>query len=68
MWAEKKAVRSQFSHLMKRATKLDDITSRQISTNPSYQDLLDILSLRSESVQVDGELNYFLNYDKRCTN
>ena len=45
---------------------MDNITSRQISTNPSYQNLLD--SLRSDSVRVDGELNHFLDYDKRFTN
>ncbi len=47
---------------------MDDITSRQISTNPRHQDLLDILSRWSQSVRVYGELNYVLNYDKRFTN
>ena len=45
----------------KMATKLNNFTSRQISTNPSYQNLLDILNLRSESVRVNGELNHLLN-------
>ena len=42
-------------------TPFYNITSRQISTNPSYQNLLDILNLRSESVRVNGELNHLLN-------
>jgi hypothetical protein len=54
---------------LRRANDLVDITSRQNSTNPSYRDLLDIMSLRSglqeESICVDKELNYFLNYDEK---
>ena len=63
--AKKTAVRSHFTQLMKRATRLDDITSRQTSTDPKYQYLLEIFSLQSglpeEIVRVDSELNYFLN-------
>jgi hypothetical protein len=62
-WREKEVVRSHFSSCLRRANDLVDITSRQDSTNPSYKDLLDIMSLRSglqeESVRVD-----FLNYDE----
>ena len=68
-WREKEVVRSHFSSCLRRANDLVDITSRQDSTNPSYKDLLDIMSLRSglqeESVRVDEELNYFLNYDEK---
>ena len=56
-----------FSYFKKRAMDLDDITSRQESTNPSCQDLVVIMSLQSglqeERVRVEGELNFFLNYD-----
>jgi hypothetical protein len=67
-WREKEVVRSHFSSCLRRANDLLDITSRQDSTVSSYKDLLDIMSLRSglqeESVRVDVELNYFLNYDE----
>ena len=67
-WREQEVVRSHFSSCLRRANDLVNITSRQDSTNPSYKDLLDIMSLRSglqeESVRVDEELNYFLNYDE----
>ena len=56
-----------FHHIQK-----SDITSRQDSTNPSFNDLLDIMGLRSglqeESVRVEEELNYFLNYDEKFVN
>jgi hypothetical protein len=45
-----------------------DVVSRQDGTNPTYPDLLDIMSLRSgledESIRMERKLNYFLNYDK----
>ena len=67
-WREQEVVRSHFLSCLKRADDLVDITSRQNPTNSSYKDLLDILSLRSglheKSIQVDDELNYFLNYDE----
>ena len=69
---EKEIVRSHFSLCLRRANDLVDITSRQDSTNPGYQDLLDIMGLRSglqeESIRVDEELNYFLNYDEKFVN
>ena len=71
-WREKEVVRLHFSSCLRRANDLVDITSRQNSTNPSYRDLLDIMSLRSglqeESIHVDEELNYFLNYDEKFVN
>jgi hypothetical protein len=71
-WREKEVVRSHFSSCLRRANDLVDITSRQNSTNPSYRDLLDIMSLRSglqeERVRVDEELNYFLNYNEKFVN
>ena len=67
-WREQEVVRSHFSSCLRRANDLVDITSRQDSTDSSYKDLLDIMSLRSglqeESIRVDEELNYFLNYDE----
>ena len=67
-WREQEVVRSHFSSCLKRADDLVDITSRQNPINSSYKDLLDIMSLRSglheESLRVDDELNYFLNYDE----
>jgi hypothetical protein len=71
-WREKETVHSNFSSCLRRAKELVDITSRQDSTNPGYQDLLDIMGLRSglqeESIRVDEELNYFLNYDEKFVN
>ncbi len=67
-WRKEEIVCSHFSSCLRRVNDLIDITSRQNSTNPSYRDLLDIMSLRSglqeESIRVDDELNYFLNYDE----
>ena len=44
-----------------------DIISRQDGTNPTYPDLLDIMALRlgldNESLCMEKEINYFLNYD-----
>jgi hypothetical protein len=67
-WRENEVVRSQFSTCLRRANDLVDITSRQDSKNPSYKDLLDIMSLRSglqeKSIRVDDELLCYLNYDE----
>ena len=70
-WKDKEVIRTHFSSCLGRATVLIDITSRQTSTNPTYLELQDIMDLRSglrdESLGVEEELNYFLNYDELFT-
>ena len=60
---------SHFLTLLKRATNLNDITSRQVSTNPIYIDILTIMSLRlglqEDSINMEGELNFLINYNKK---
>ena len=67
-WEEKKVIRKHFLSCLGWAEVLLHITSRQTSTNPTYPDLLDIMDLRSglvdESIRMEEELNYFLNYDE----
>ena len=65
---EKEVIRRRFMMCLSRAAELLDVVSRQDGTNPTYPDLLDIMSLRSgledESIRMERKLNYFLNYDK----
>ena len=64
----KEVIRRRFTTCLGRAAALLNVVSRQDCTNPTYPDLLDIMSLRSgledESIRMEKKLNYFLNYDK----
>jgi hypothetical protein len=65
---EKEVIRRRFTTCLGRAAALLDVVSKQDGTNPTYPDLLDIMSLWSgledESIRMERKLNYFLNYDK----
>ena len=68
MGSEKKeVVRRPFRKCLRRAKSLLDVMARQTCTDPTYSDLLDIMSLRSgledESLHMEEKLNYFLQYD-----
>ena len=69
MWREKETVCSHFLTLLKRATNLGDITTRKVSTNPSYIYVLTIMSLWSglqeDSNHMEGELDFLINYDEK---
>ena len=61
---EKEVIRRRFRNCLGRAKSLLDIMSRQTCTDPTYSDLLDIMSLRTgledKSLHMKEKLNYFL--------
>ena len=65
---EKEVICRRFRRCLGRAALLLDVMSGQDCTDPTYSDLLDIMSLRSgledDSLRMEKKLNYFLQYDK----
>ena len=68
MRKEKDATRRHFTVCLGRATELLSLISRQVGTNPTYGDLQDIMSLRSEVEDLEDslieELDCFQTPDK----
>ena len=63
----KEVVRRPFRKCLGRAKQLLNVMSMQTGTNPTYWDLLDIMSLdpdQEECFQMEVKLDYFLQYDE----